>query len=156
MAVFGLPSAHGDDPQRALSAAIELRDRVRAEPRLGAQLSIRLGVNTGEVVATRDSSGGDFLVTGDTVNVAARLQQTAEPWMMQARRALGLMDGDRQQLERCLVLLDRAGAVPGAARVHCELALMSGNESQLAEGLHQLESLGDVDQMSRYEHVRVR
>ena len=82
MAVFGLPSAHGDDPQRALSAAIELRDRVRAEPRLGARLSIRLGVNTGEVVATRDSSGGDFLVTGDTVNVAARLQQTAEPWMI--------------------------------------------------------------------------
>ena len=82
MAVFGLPSAHGDDPQRALSAALELRERVRAEPRLGDRLSIRLGVNTGEVVATRDSSGGDFLVTGDTVNVAARLQQAAEPWMI--------------------------------------------------------------------------
>src|ERR687891_645451 len=52
MAVFGLPQAHGDDAQRALSAALELRDRVRADPKLGDRLPIRLGVNTGEVVAT--------------------------------------------------------------------------------------------------------
>ena len=82
MAVFGLPRAHGDDPQRALSAAIELRDQVRSDGQLGTRLPIRVGVNTGEVVATRDTSNGDFLVTGDTVNVAARLQQSAEPWMV--------------------------------------------------------------------------
>jgi class 3 adenylate cyclase len=80
MAVFGLPQAHGDDALRALSAALELRDRVRAEPVLGEHVPIRLGVNTGEVVATRDTSGGDFLITGDAVNIAARLQQVAEPW----------------------------------------------------------------------------
>ena len=80
MAVFGLPLAHGDDVARALDAALELRDRVRADPALGEQLPIRLGVNTGEVVASRDASAGDFLVTGDPVNVAARLQQAAEPW----------------------------------------------------------------------------
>jgi class 3 adenylate cyclase/tetratricopeptide (TPR) repeat protein len=80
MAVFGLPLAHGDDVARALDAALELRDRVRADPALGERLPIRLGVNTGEVVASRDASAGDFLVTGDAVNVAARLQQAAEPW----------------------------------------------------------------------------
>jgi class 3 adenylate cyclase len=80
MAVFGLPQAHGDDVLRALSAALELRDRVRAEPALGERVPVRLGVSTGEVVATRDTSGGDFLITGDAVNVAARLQQAAEPW----------------------------------------------------------------------------
>jgi class 3 adenylate cyclase len=80
MAVFGLPQAHGDDAQRAMSAALEIRDRVRADPKLGPQLPVRIGVNTGEVVATRDSSASDFLITGDAVNVAARLQQAAEPW----------------------------------------------------------------------------
>lgn len=50
MAVFGLPQAHGDDVLRALSAALELRDRVRAEPGLGERVPVRLGVSTGEVV----------------------------------------------------------------------------------------------------------
>lgn len=80
MAVFGLPEAHGDDAQRGLSAALELRDRVRADPALGMRLPIRIGLNTGEVVATRDRAASDFLVTGDPVNVAARLQQMADPW----------------------------------------------------------------------------
>ena len=80
VAVFGYPQAHGDDAQRAMSAAIEMRDRVRADPILGRHLPVRIGVNTGEVVAKRDSAASDFLVTGDAVNVAARLQQTAEPW----------------------------------------------------------------------------
>ncbi|HET8999596.1 MAG TPA: adenylate/guanylate cyclase domain-containing protein, partial [bacterium] len=82
MAVFGLPQAHGDDVLRALSAALELRDRVRAEPALGERVPVRFGVNTGEVVATRDTSGGDFLITGDAVNIAARLQQAADPWVI--------------------------------------------------------------------------
>ena len=40
---------------------------------------LRIGVNTGEVVASRETDAGDFLVTGDAVNIAARLQQHAEP-----------------------------------------------------------------------------
>jgi predicted ATPase/class 3 adenylate cyclase len=80
MAVFGLPQAHGDDVPRALSAALELRERIRADPALGERVPVRLGVSAGEVVATRDTSGGDFLITGDAVNIAARLQQAAEPW----------------------------------------------------------------------------
>ncbi len=88
MAVFGLPRAHGDDAARALDAAIELRDRVRADPQLGERLPIRIGVNTGEVVAgpagPGDGNGrdraGDTLITGDAVNVAARLEQGAEAW----------------------------------------------------------------------------
>ena len=80
MAVFGLPTAHGDDAERALAAALELRDRVRSDPQLGVHLPIRVGVNTGEVVAARDISAGDFLITGDAVNIAARLQQSADPW----------------------------------------------------------------------------
>jgi len=80
MAVFGLQQAHGDDPERALSAALELRDRVRGDAKLGERVPIRIGINTGEVVAAREHEAADFLVTGDAVNVAARLQQAAAPW----------------------------------------------------------------------------
>ena len=80
MAVFGLPTAHGDDPDRAVAAAIAMRDRIRSDPQLGGRLAVRFGISTGEVVASRDQSAGDFLITGDATNVAARLQQAAEPW----------------------------------------------------------------------------
>jgi class 3 adenylate cyclase len=85
MAVFGLPVAHGDDASRAVAAALTLRDRVRSEATLGEGLPIRIGLNTGEVVASRDAqSSGDFLITGDAVNVAARLQQGAHDWSIVA------------------------------------------------------------------------
>ncbi|TMB55513.1 MAG: hypothetical protein E6J47_06640 [Chloroflexi bacterium] len=84
MAIFGLPTAHDDDPRRALDAALELRDRVRDDAGLGERLPIRVGVNSGEVVASREPAAGDFIVTGDAVNVAARLQQAAEPWQVLA------------------------------------------------------------------------
>ena len=79
MAIFGLPRVHGDDAERALAATEELRKRVRADPALG-QIELRFGVSTGDVVASRDQSRGDFLVTGDAVNLAARLQQSADTW----------------------------------------------------------------------------
>lgn len=128
MAVFGLPRAHGDDARRALSAALELRDRVRADPDLGEQIPIRIGVNTGEVVASRDRSAGDFLVTGDAVNVAARLQQAAEPWTIlcgeRTAHAAGVLfalgpwiaveaKGKRAPI-RAALLLDRSSAAVAA------------------------------------------
>ena len=68
MAVFGIPVASEDDALRATRAAVDLRDVVHE---LG--LEARIGVNTGAVVAGE----GDTLVTGDAVNVAARLEQAA-------------------------------------------------------------------------------
>ena len=76
MAVFGIPLAHEDDALRAVRAASEIRDRVGAlAEELGVALSFRTGVNTGEVVAGE----GETLITGDAVNVAARLEQAAPP-----------------------------------------------------------------------------
>jgi class 3 adenylate cyclase len=69
MAVFGLPQAHEDDALRAVRAASEMQAAVSA---LG--LEVRIGINTGEVVA----GTGETLVTGDPVNIAARLEQAAE------------------------------------------------------------------------------
>lgn len=69
MAVFGVPVSREDDALRAVRAAWEMRTAVA-----GLGLQARIGVNTGEVVAGE----GDTLVTGDAVNVAARLEQAAE------------------------------------------------------------------------------
>jgi class 3 adenylate cyclase/tetratricopeptide (TPR) repeat protein len=70
MAVFGVPTVHEDDALRAVRAAAEMRD---ALPELGLQG--RIGVMTGEVIAGTE----ERLVTGDAVNVAARLEQAAQP-----------------------------------------------------------------------------
>ena len=71
MVVFGVPAVHDDDAERAVRAAIEIRDGA-------ADLPVRVGVNTGEAVtAARDDR--QFMVSGDAVNIAARLQQGAEP-----------------------------------------------------------------------------
>lgn len=79
MAVFGLPQAHGDDAERALASALALQATLIDDEMLGPSFLLRIGVNTGEVIAASDPSGGDFLVTGDAVNVASRLQQYAQP-----------------------------------------------------------------------------
>ena len=83
MAVFGLPRLHEDDALRAVRAAHEMRAALASvnrhlEDRWGVRLENRTGVNTGEVVAG-DPPTGQRLVTGDTVNVAARLEQAAPP-----------------------------------------------------------------------------
>jgi len=81
MAVFGLPKLHEDDALRAVRAAAGMQ-RAQAvlndelERQWGVRLTVRTGVNTGEVVAG-DPTAGQRLVTGDAVNVAARLEQAA-------------------------------------------------------------------------------
>src|SRR5918994_4929971 len=83
MAVFGVPKLHEDDAVRAVRAAIGMRDALAElnadlEREHGEGLAARIGVNTGEVVAG-DPAEGQRLVTGDAVNVAARLEQAATP-----------------------------------------------------------------------------
>ncbi|MDP8905309.1 MAG: AAA family ATPase [Chloroflexota bacterium] len=83
MAVFGLPLAHEDDPERAVRAAIAIRDGVAAiatdtQERYGVALQARIGIESGEVVVG-DPFGGATMATGDAMNMAARLEQQAEP-----------------------------------------------------------------------------
>jgi class 3 adenylate cyclase/tetratricopeptide (TPR) repeat protein len=85
LAIFGVPAAREDDPIRALHAATEMLSRLDGlnnefERRHGVRLAMRIGVNTGEVLVPEGGrGGGQFLVSGDPVNVAARLEQSAEP-----------------------------------------------------------------------------
>ena len=83
MAVFGLPTLHEDDALRAVRAAHEMQEvlskvNARLEATWGVRLENRTGVNTGEVVAG-DVTVGQHLVTGDTVNTVARLEQVCPP-----------------------------------------------------------------------------
>jgi len=84
MAAFGVPTAHEDDPARALRAAVRMLQRLErvnndVEPRHGVRLNLRIGINTGEVLATTEARPDLVMTTGDAVNVAARLEQTAQP-----------------------------------------------------------------------------
>jgi class 3 adenylate cyclase/tetratricopeptide (TPR) repeat protein len=76
MAVFGVPTAQEDHVERALHAALRMRARLRET--FGEELHVRIGVKTGEVVVGHAREGSSF-VSGDAVNVAARLEQAAEP-----------------------------------------------------------------------------
>jgi class 3 adenylate cyclase/tetratricopeptide (TPR) repeat protein len=83
MAVFGIPAAHEDDALRAVRAAQEMQEAIARlnadlERERGVNLGVRVGINTGEVVAG-DPESGQFYATGDAVNVAARLEQAAKP-----------------------------------------------------------------------------
>ena len=86
MAVFGAPVAHEDDPERALRAAVAMRERLEHfnqawSERHGQPLSLHVGVNTGTVIA--GAVGSDlrmsYTVMGDTVNTASRLEGVARP-----------------------------------------------------------------------------
>ncbi len=88
MAVFGAPIAHEDDPDRAIRAALDMQlaladfnSQRQAHDPAATRLSMRIGINTGEVATPSNAQQArhDFLITGDAVNVAARLQQVATP-----------------------------------------------------------------------------
>jgi class 3 adenylate cyclase len=80
MAIFGIPMVHEDDALRGVRAAADLRLGVASlndelESDFGTRLAVRIGVNTGEVVTGTE----ERLATGDAVNIAARLEQAAQP-----------------------------------------------------------------------------
>src|SRR5439155_4980416 len=75
MAVWGAPTAHEDDADRAVRAGLELLDAVHV---LGSTIEARAGVLTGEAAVTVGAQG-QGLVAGDLVNTASRLQSVAAP-----------------------------------------------------------------------------
>ena len=83
MAVFGIPVTHEDDALRAVRAAADMRVRLAElndefASSWGVTVAVRTGVNTGEVL-TAEPSAAQSLVVGDAVNIAARLEQVAQP-----------------------------------------------------------------------------
>jgi predicted ATPase/class 3 adenylate cyclase len=103
MSVFGIPTVHEDDALRAVRAAAELREalgRLNEELRqqYGVELGVRMGVNTGEVIAG-DPTEGQAFATGESVAVAQRLESAASPGAI-------LIGGPTYQLVRDAVLVE--------------------------------------------------
>jgi class 3 adenylate cyclase/tetratricopeptide (TPR) repeat protein len=75
MALFGAPTTHEDDPERAVRAALAIRDWAREE----GELEVRIGVTTGEVLVSLGArpEAGEGMASGDIVNTAARLESAA-------------------------------------------------------------------------------
>ena len=155
VAVFGVPVAHEDDALRAARAAFELRESIvelneELERTWGAHLRIRIGINTGDVVAGDPASGQSF-VSGDVVNVAARLEQGAQPdEILIGADTLPLLEGAvRVESVEPLSLRGKAQAVPafrllevaaGAARVARRLdSPMVGRDIELQQLLDAFE-----------------
>jgi len=85
LALFGIPVAHVDDPSRAAISALQLHAYVRSisgpiEKSINRELRLHSGINSGLVVTTSwDSREGKIGITGDTINTAARLLNSAKP-----------------------------------------------------------------------------
>ena len=130
MAVFGAPSAHEDDAVRAVTAAVAMQRAIAElgddlERRYGSRLSLRVGVNTGEVVAgmLAHSVQTAYTVVGDAVNVAQRLQSAARPGEILVGERTRELVAQTYELESrpALVLKGKSGslvayAVVGAAK----------------------------------------
>jgi len=108
MAVFGIPILHEDDAVRAVRSANGMQEAIRAlnvdlARDYGVEIAIRIGVNTGEVVAG-DPQAGQRLVTGDAVNLAARLEQAAESGQV-------LLGGTTRRLVKDAVRVEEVAAL---------------------------------------------
>jgi class 3 adenylate cyclase len=131
MAAFGAPAALEDHAERALHAALAMQRRL--DQLAAGVLSLRIGVNTGEVIVGRPREGSSF-VTGDPVNVAARLEQGAEPGeILVGERTVGLVRGAFEFAEpRVIEAKGKAGGVE-CRRLLRALSLMRPRGVQ---GLH--------------------
>lgn len=154
LAFFGAPTAHEDDPQRAVLAGLDIlaglqpyREQIRNE--YGLDFNVRVGINTGGVVvgAIGSDLAGEYTAMGDAVNLAARMEQTAEPGSLQIAEdtyrlvaplfeveALGPVDvkGKQQDVQAYRVLgkKERPGRLRGIRGLMSPLV---GRENQVAE-----------------------
>ncbi len=147
MAVFGLPRLHEDDALRAVRAAASMQETLAAlnvelKERWGVALTNRTGVNTGEIVAG-DPSLGQRLVTGDAVNVAARLEQAApaneiligDPTYRLVRDGVHVEDVEPLELKgksERVPAYRLVGVSNDGARAHTSEGALIGREAELA------------------------
>jgi class 3 adenylate cyclase len=112
LAFFGAPIAHEDDPQRAVLAGLDIVAGIRPygqeiQRRWGLDLNVRVGINTGMVVAGAVGSDlrMEYTAMGDAINLASRMEQTAEPGTVQIAH-------DTYKLVAPLFEFEDLGAIP--------------------------------------------
>jgi class 3 adenylate cyclase/tetratricopeptide (TPR) repeat protein len=150
MAVFGIPAVHEDDALRAVRAAAEMRDALeRLNRELAHPLEAHTGLATGEIV----TGHGDTLVTGDTVNLAARLQQTASTGEILIADTTRRLVKDAVVAERLDPLVLKGKAEPVVAWRLSEVRADAPGRARRFDG----ELVGRDDELAllRQAHVRV-
>src|SRR5258708_8247858 len=122
MAVFGAPVAHEDDAERAISAALAMQAAIGhlnddLERKHGMRLSLRIGLNTGEVIAglLAGDVQGAYTVVGDTVNTAQRFESAAPLGGVLVRETTGRMTRRAFQSEGAIELTLKGKAEPQRA-----------------------------------------
>ena len=141
MAAFGVPVVHEDDATRAVRAALRMRARLERlneelEERHGIRLAMRTGINTGEVVATTSARSDLGMVTGDAVNAAARLEQTAAPGqILVSERTARSARGFRFREIGQLAVKGKAQAIPTVELVDDEPAGQPAQQGRGVPGL---------------------
>jgi class 3 adenylate cyclase len=158
MAVFGAPVAHEDDPERAVRAALQMqRNLTEQAQETGADVRMRIGINTGEVLVGGLRAGGDVTALGDVVNIAKRLQTAADPGDI-------LVGHDTQDATRNNISYEEVGALtvkgrgntvtawraiealgPPGARMGRARTPLVGRKSELAMLWHALGTAVDHD-----------
>ena len=162
MALFGAPRAHENDPERAVRAALEMQSSIKPFRKQmlevhGLDFQIRIGVNTGAVVAGKlgNQSYKEYTVIGDTVNLASRLETAAEPGTVlvsaetyQRTQTLfsfevvqGLtLKGIPQSVQgyRVIALLENPGRVRGLAGLQVPMVGRHDDLKQLIERLSEV------------------
>ena len=134
LAVFGVPKAHEDDPERAVRAALEMQAVLSELNRAFAaegkpQLAMRIGIEAGEVLVDLERATGprDRMLTGDAVNTAARLQSSAEPGHVVVGPSVYAAEGrDRPQRAR-------AAHPEGQGRARSRLERPAGRRARRGE-----------------------
>ena len=107
LAFFGAPISHEDDPQRAVLAGLDIVNgiatyRKEVEQRWGIDFNVRVGINTGLVVVGNVGSDlrTEYTAMGDAINVAARMEQTAQPGMVQIAEGTYRLMGAEFEVEQ--------------------------------------------------------
>ena len=166
MALFGVPAAHENDPERAVRAALEMQSvleplQKRIRQGYGFDFQARIGLNTGAAIA--GNLGNDFhqeyTVIGDTVNLASRLEVAAEPGTILISEATYQRTGplfefrtlppftvkgmpDPIRAYRPLKLLEKAGRVRGVAGLQVPMVGRTQDLSRLQQALEQVRQDG--------------
>jgi hypothetical protein len=132
---------YGGTDLRPIAAAVAEMARTRAGLPERGERGLNLLIDAGMAPSTDELAG--------LLKMAE--EGSFRPLEAQARRGLGVVERDRDMLTRSLSLWEEMGAVPYAARVRCERALLSSDRAELEGGLAVLERLGDRLQVGRYE-----